>query len=91
MGMLFHTKQLRTYMERQAASQWKPGYIENVAGKTLAIVGFGDIGAVTGKIAKQGFGCKVIGLKRRPELTSDEDRSCADEVVGLDQMERVLA
>ena len=54
-------------------------------------MGFGEIGVVTGKILKNGFGCRVIGLKRSPEKTSDDDRSGADEVVGLDQLDRVLA
>ena len=56
----------------------------------MVIVGFGDIGACCGKIAKV-FGTKVIGLKRRPEIVSEEDRTCADEILGLDQLDRVLA
>ena len=56
----------------------------------MVIVGFGDIGACCGKIAKV-FGTKVIGLKRRPEIVSEEDRTCADEIVGLDQLDRILA
>lgn len=59
--------------------------------KTLAIVGFGDIGACAGKIAKNGFGARVIGVKRRPEITSDEHRACADEIVGIDELDRVFA
>jgi len=46
---------------------------------------------MTGKILKNGFGCRVIGLKRSPEKTSNVARSYADEVVGLDQLDRVLA
>jgi phosphoglycerate dehydrogenase-like enzyme len=57
----------------------------------VAVVGFGEIGVVTARMLKNGFGCRVIGLKRRPEQTSDDDRSSADEVVGLDQLDRVLA
>ena len=38
----------------------------------MVIVGFGDIGACCGKIAKV-FGTKVIGLKRRPEIVSEEE------------------
>lgn len=91
MGMLFFTKQLRTYLERQKNHEWKQGFIENVNTKTVVIVGFGDIGAATGKILKRGFGARVIGVKRRPEATSDEHRSCADEVLGLDQFERVVS
>ena len=84
MGTLFFTKQLRTYLERQKNHEWKQGFIENVNTKTAVIVGFGDIGAATGKVLKHGFGARVIGLKRRPENTSKEHRLCADEIVGLE-------
>ena len=56
----------------------------------MLIVGFGDIGAYAGKILKNGFGARVIGLKRRPEITSAEHRSYADEIVGIDQLSRVI-
>ena len=55
----------------------------------MAIIGFGDIGAACGKLVKA-FGTKVIGLKRRPDQVSEEDRACADEIVGMDQCDRVL-
>ena len=50
----------------------------------MLIVGFGDIGAACGRIAKFGFGYKVIGVKRRPENTPDSNRLCADLIIGLD-------
>ena len=56
----------------------------------MAIVGFGDIGSACGRICKA-FGTKIIGVKRRPEETSDEHRSYCDELVGLDQLDRVYA
>jgi phosphoglycerate dehydrogenase-like enzyme len=91
MGTLFFTKQLRTYLERQKNHEWKQGFIENVNTKTIVIVGFGDIGAAAGRLMKNGFGAKVIGVKRRPEMTSAEHLSCADEIVGIDQLERVVS
>jgi len=54
------------------------------------IVGFGDIGAYAAKILKNGFGARVIGLKRRPEITSEEHRRFADEIVGMDELSRVV-
>jgi len=57
----------------------------------MAIVGFGDIGSACGRAAKQGFGTHVIGLKRRPDQTTEEQRTlCSDEIVGLDQIKTVL-
>ena len=51
-----------------------------ISDKVMLIIGFGDIGAAVGRIAKFGFGTCVIGLKRRPEpeFTKPEHRFCAD-------------
>ena len=67
LGMLYHSKKLEKFMANKENHKWEQDTIELVNKKTLAIVGFGDIGACAGKIAKHGFGAKVIGLKRRPE------------------------
>ena len=58
--------------------------MENVQGKSMAVIGYGDIGAACAKIAKNGFNMKVYGVKRNPNDCSDEYRSYCDEVVGLD-------
>jgi phosphoglycerate dehydrogenase-like enzyme len=55
----------------------------------MIIVGFGDIGAACGKLVKA-FGTKVIGFKRRPEVTSDAQKSCADEIYGMERLEEFL-
>jgi phosphoglycerate dehydrogenase-like enzyme len=91
LGILYHTKKVENFMARKAQAKWEIEPVELASNKTMAVVGFGDIGAACGKVAKNGFGTRVIGLKRRPEVTSDEHRACADEVVGLDQLDRVLA
>lgn len=43
----------------------------NLHGKTVGIIGLGNIGKVTGKIF-HGFGCKVIGYDNDPALTDPE-------------------
>jgi lactate dehydrogenase-like 2-hydroxyacid dehydrogenase len=50
----------------------------------MAIIGYGDIGAACAKIAKNGFGMKVWGVKRNPADCSDLYKSYCDEVVGND-------
>jgi len=57
----------------------------------MAIVGYGDIGAACAKIAKLGFGMKVTGIKRRPDMVNEQHRSYCDEIVGSDQYERVMS
>jgi phosphoglycerate dehydrogenase-like enzyme len=84
LGMLYHSKKLENFMARKAESKWEIEPVELCSQKTMAIVGFGDIGAACGKVIKNGFGTRVIGLKRRPEQTSEEHKQCCDELVGLD-------
>jgi phosphoglycerate dehydrogenase-like enzyme len=67
LGVLYHTKHLERFMKRKAEHNWELEPMELVSNKSMAIVGYGDIGAACAKIAKHGFGMKVIGLKRRPD------------------------
>ena len=64
--------------------------MELVSNKSMAIIGYGDIGAACAKIAKNGFGMKVIGVKRKPDECSEEYKSYCDEVVGNDAYEAVI-
>jgi len=73
LGMLFYTKRLRQFMQHQSDKEWKPHFVEMVGDKTVAIVGFGDIGAACGKVLINGFGARVIGVKKRPDVFSAED------------------
>jgi len=65
--------------------------MELVSNKSMAIIGYGDIGAACAKIAKFGFGMKVIGVKRKPDDCSDEYKSYCDEIVGNDKYESVIS
>jgi phosphoglycerate dehydrogenase-like enzyme len=47
------------------------------------VIGFGDIGSTCGKVAKNGFGTRVIGVDKY-EIKSEQRKACADEIVGLD-------
>jgi phosphoglycerate dehydrogenase-like enzyme len=67
LGVLYHTKHLERFMERKANKKWEIEPMELVAAKSMAIVGYGDIGAACAKIAKNGFGMKVWGVKRNPD------------------------
>ena len=78
-------------MQRKAEKKWEIEPVDNVAGKSMTIVGYGDIGAACAKVAKNGFDMNVIGVKRRPEECSDLYRSYCDEVVGNDQYDRAIS
>ena len=72
LGMLYHTKKLHSFMEKKVAHKWEKTQVDTISGKTVVIVGFGDIGSACGKIAKHGFGARVIGIRRRPEKVTQE-------------------
>ena len=57
--------------------------MELVGDKTLSVIGFGDIGSTCGKVAKNGFGTRVIAIDKY-EVKSESRRGWADEIVGLD-------
>lgn len=90
LGMLYHAKHVEKYMALKRDRTWGKGPVELCSQKTMAVVGFGDIGAACGRICKA-FGTKLIGVKRRPDQTSEEHKSFCDELVGLDQLDRVYA
>ena len=66
LGMLYHSKHVEKWQAAKQAHRWEKGTVDLCSRKTMAIVGFGDIGAACGRICKA-FGTKIIGLKRRPE------------------------
>jgi len=58
--------------------------------KTFVVVGYGNIGSVCAKAAKGAFNMRVIGVNKFPDMVTKEEASHADEVVGLDQYDRVI-
>ncbi len=80
-AVLFFAKDLRRMRRSQSAARWDPFDPEWVKGKTLGIVGYGDIGHAAARRARA-FDMKVIGLRRRPPQAPDE---LADEVWPLER------
>lgn len=62
---LYFAKDLRRMVESQAAGKWDPFDVEELAGATLGIVGYGGIGREAAKRAKA-MGMKVLALRRHP-------------------------
>jgi phosphoglycerate dehydrogenase-like enzyme len=85
-AVLFFAKDLRRLLRSQGEGRWDPFDPEEVAGRTLGIVGYGDIGRAVARYARA-LGMRVLALRRRPERDD-----LADEVVGyaglLDLMRR---
>lgn len=93
--MLMFTRGMHLFVRSQLEHTWdrppgdRSGRARELSGQTLAIVGLGHIGEALAERARP-FGLHVIGLKRDPKSRHDE-RIAVDEVVGLDELDSVLA
>lgn len=70
---LFHVaKPLATAAANQKLGKWVPTVAQPLEGKTLGILGLGEIGTQVARIAGA-LGLRVIGTKRRPEAIPHVD------------------
>ncbi|MCI0548082.1 MAG: D-2-hydroxyacid dehydrogenase [Candidatus Rokubacteria bacterium] len=83
--LLWTTQRIETFRARQRARQWIETNPERLRGRTLAIVGLGDIGREIGRAARA-FGMVVIGVSRRGRRVPGVDR-----VYRTRQLSRALA
>jgi phosphoglycerate dehydrogenase-like enzyme len=79
------TKRFPELLRNQAAHRWDRIQMEELGGKTVGIVGAGQIGTEVA-IRARPLGMRVIATKRSPEPLP-----AYDEVMGPDQLPRLLA
>jgi phosphoglycerate dehydrogenase-like enzyme len=71
-GSILHfAKDLRRMVRNQEAGRWEQFDVEMVAGKTLGVIGYGEIGRAAA-VRAHALGMKIHVIRRRPQL-SDED------------------
>jgi phosphoglycerate dehydrogenase-like enzyme len=69
-GILYFAKDLRRMLRNQEAARWEQFDVEEIAGRTIGIVGYGDIGvAVATRV--HAMGMRVLALKRHAPPTAD--------------------
>ncbi|MEK7385968.1 MAG: D-2-hydroxyacid dehydrogenase [candidate division NC10 bacterium] len=79
------TQRVETYREAQRQRRWLDHVLpDRLLGKTLAIVGLGDIGRDVARAARA-FGMRVLGVSRRGRLVREAER-----VYPVSQMARAL-
>ncbi|MCD8144705.1 MAG: D-2-hydroxyacid dehydrogenase [Oscillospiraceae bacterium] len=79
-------KQMGLYRDNQNQRLWQDeGRQESPMGKTLLILGAGDIGTSTAKLFRP-FGCHIIGLRRVPRACPPE----FDEIITQDGLDEAL-
>jgi phosphoglycerate dehydrogenase-like enzyme len=91
--MLCLSRRLHVFIRNQLECKWRTGelellaQLEELAGKTVGIVGLGTIGAEIAKRAKC-FGMRVIATRRK---TWSEVPSYVDKLVGAENLNELLA
>jgi phosphoglycerate dehydrogenase-like enzyme len=79
-------KRMPQYAVQQQAQLWQDaGAEQSPAGKTLLILGAGDIGSATARLFRP-FGCRIVGVRRVPRQCPPE----FDEMHTLEEVEQLL-
>jgi phosphoglycerate dehydrogenase-like enzyme len=87
-GILFFAKDLRRMVRNQEAGVWEQFDITEVAGQTVGIVGYGDIGRAVAARMKP-MGMRVIAMKRSGAPLYHVD-PLVERIYGPDQMAEFL-
>lgn len=83
--LLAFERELPRTMEQQRQRQWKPFLGGSLSGKTLGLVGLGEVGLPIARATKA-LGMRVLGMRNRALPAPD-----VDEIVATDELPRVLA
>jgi phosphoglycerate dehydrogenase-like enzyme len=68
MACSYFAKDLPRLMRQKKAKAWGKYNVEELRGRTMGIVGYGDIGKACAKIAHV-YGMKIVALRRNPILS----------------------
>jgi len=82
--LLAFERELPRSIEQQRQRQWKPFFGGSLSGKTLGLMGLGEVGLPIAHAAKA-LGMRVIGMRNRPLPAPD-----VDEIVPMDELSRAL-
>jgi phosphoglycerate dehydrogenase-like enzyme len=70
LGMLYFYKRARRLVESQRAHRWDDFSVDMLPGKTMGVVGYGEIGRECAILAKA-LGVKIFAVRRRPGRGDD--------------------
>jgi len=88
LGVLYFYKQVRRLVESQRKGQWDQFLVESMSGRTMGIVGYGEIGRECALLAKA-LGMRIVATRRRPELAENDPH--LDKTFRLDELSSMLA
>jgi phosphoglycerate dehydrogenase-like enzyme len=87
-AMLYFARNWPRMVAEQRAHHWERCAIETLDGKTLGIIGLGQVGRMVARLAKP-FGLRILGLRRSPGKSSAGEDGVA-EVLGPNDLGTVL-
>ncbi|KAL7578803.1 hypothetical protein ACA910_016025 [Epithemia clementina (nom. ined.)] len=67
----YFAKDLPRLMRQQKEKNWEKYSVEELRGKTMGIVGYGDIGRACALLAKA-YGMRIVALRRNPALSKND-------------------
>ena len=83
----YFSKDIPRLMRNKANIEYDRFTVGEIRGKTMGIVGYGDIGRSVANLAKA-YGCKTLGLRRHPELSAEDP--LLDSCVGSDENDLMM-
>src|SRR5205085_5690827 len=86
LAMLYFAKNIPLALEQQRKHHWQRYALSELEGKTLSIIGLGQIGRETARLAKP-FGLRVIGNRR---VVSDDPLDNVDVTYGMKELPILL-
>jgi D-isomer specific 2-hydroxyacid dehydrogenase, NAD binding domain len=67
----YFSKDFPRLIKQRQAKNWEKYCVEEIRGKTMGIIGYGDIGVACAKLASA-YGMNIVGLRRNPDLSKDD-------------------
>jgi phosphoglycerate dehydrogenase-like enzyme len=87
LGILYFYKRVRRLIESQRAHHWDDFKVEWLPGKTMGVVGYGEIGQECARLAKA-LGVKVYATRRKPQLSAKDP--ILDRIFAANQLYEML-
>lgn len=89
MGAIFYfAKDIPRLLKQKEERRWDRYCMEDIGGKTMGIVGYGDIGRACAKLAKA-YNMNVIGTRKRPQLSISDN--LIDKIYGMEDLSKVVS
>jgi phosphoglycerate dehydrogenase-like enzyme len=87
-AMLFFAKDLRRLVRQQGEARWEQFSPVELRGRTLGILGYGDIGRAVAERARP-FGMRVLACRRQPSRSTGD--ALVDELYPLERRREMIA